>query len=106
MADDAPVRCDNALASLREILKDWKSTTPVKRIERSAPKETNGAHENILTPDKANAVFTGLAFPLKETDADCDALWLGNFIFGGGALTFPVTTPEIARGAESAAGFN
>ena len=42
---------------------------PVKRIERSAPTNLAGAKEDIVTPDKANAVFVaGLAFPLKETD--------------------------------------
>ena len=50
-----------------EILKDWKSDVPVKRIERTAPKDLPAVKKNILTPDKANAVFVaGLAFPLKE----------------------------------------
>jgi zinc protease len=76
------------LAQIREILKDWKSDVPVKRIEREAPANLTGSKENILTPDKANAVFlAGLAFPLKETDADFVALRLGNFMFGGSALS-------------------
>jgi zinc protease len=76
------------LIQLREVLKDWKSEMPVKRIERAAPTGLNGSKEEILTADKANAVFmAGLAFPLKETDADFAALRLGNFIFGGGTLS-------------------
>jgi zinc protease len=74
------------LAAIREILKDWKSEVPAKRIARAAT-DVAGFKEDILTPDKANAVFVaGLAFPLKETDPDFAALRLGNYIFGGGSL--------------------
>jgi zinc protease len=77
-----------ALAQVRDILKDWKSDVPVKRIERSAPANVAALHENILTPDKANAVFVaGLAFPMKETDPEFAALRLGDFMFGGGTLS-------------------
>jgi zinc protease len=76
------------LAQLREVLKDWKSDVPVRRIERMAPAEVKGSKEDVLTPDKANAVFVaGLAFRLKETDPDFAALRLGNFMFGGGTLS-------------------
>jgi zinc protease len=76
------------VAQVREILKDWKSDVPIKRIERSAPTKLTGLKEDIVTPDKANAVFVaGLAFPMKETDADYPALRLGNFLFGGGSLS-------------------
>jgi zinc protease len=79
---------DPTLAQVRAILKDWKSEVPVQRIERRASTELIGSKEDILTPDKANAVFlAGLAFPLKETDADYAALRLGNFVFGGGTLS-------------------
>src|SRR5262249_44792786 len=71
-----------------EILKGWKSDVPVRRIERAAPANVVGLKEDILTPDKANAVFVaGLAFPLKETDPDFAALRLGNFMLGGGTLS-------------------
>jgi zinc protease len=76
------------LAKLRETLKDWKSRVLVKRIERAAPANLAGLKEDILTPDKANAVFeAGLAFPMKESDPDYAALRLGNFMFGGGTLS-------------------
>jgi len=79
---------DETLAQIREIVKDWKSDVPVKRIERLAPSPSQGSKEDILTPDKANAVFAaGLAFPLKETDADFAALRMGNFLVGGGTLS-------------------
>jgi zinc protease len=76
------------MGQLRSILKDWKSEVAVRRIDRQAPAKIAGAHENILTPDKANAVFTaGLVFRLKETDPDYAALRLGNYLLGGGTLS-------------------
>lgn len=75
------------LGQVREILSAWKSEVPVRRIQTRAPAKLTGSKDDILTPDKANAVFmAGLAFPLKETDPDFAALRLGNFIFGGGSL--------------------
>ncbi len=53
-----------------------------------APADLTGKKEVILTPDKASAVFdAGLAFRLKETDADYAALRIGNFILGGSTLS-------------------
>jgi zinc protease len=76
------------LSQVREMLKDWKSDVPVRRIQRNAPLDLAGSKEDILTPDKANAVFeAGVAFALKESDPDFPALRLGNFIFGGGTLS-------------------
>jgi zinc protease len=77
-----------ALAQVREILKGWKSDVPVRRIERSAPTDLVGSHEQILTPDKSNAEYlAGLAFPMKESDPEFAALRIGNFMFGGGSLS-------------------
>jgi zinc protease len=82
------IDADAALMQIKEILKDWKSDVPYKRIERAAPTGYPSLKEDILTPDKANAVFVaGLAFPLKESDPDYAALRIANFIFGGGTLS-------------------
>src|SRR5262249_7553947 len=71
-----------------EVLKDWKSDFPVKRIERMPPPPITGMKEDIVTPDKANAVYAaGLAFPLKDTDPDYPALVIGNYLVGGGTLS-------------------
>lgn len=76
-----------ALAQLREVLNGWKSAVPVRRIERMTPAKQAGLKEDIVTPDRANAVFTaGLAVSVKEMDPDYAALRLGNFILGGGSL--------------------
>src|SRR5262249_33651934 len=77
-----------ALAAIREILRDWKSEVPVRRITRQSPADMTGSKDEIITPDKANAVFlAGMAFPMMETDADYSALRIGNFLFGGGTLS-------------------
>jgi zinc protease len=79
---------DATLARVKEILQNWESKVPVRRIERKSPPDRAGAKEDIVTPDKANAVFlAGLAFPLKESDPAYPALRLGNFILGGSTLS-------------------
>ncbi|HEV3384813.1 MAG TPA: pitrilysin family protein [Gemmata sp.] len=73
---------------VKEILKGWESKVPVRRIERAAATDIAGMKQDILTPDKANAVFlAATTFPLKESDPDFAALRLGNFILGGGTLS-------------------
>jgi zinc protease len=79
---------DATIKAVGEILNDWKSDVPYRRIARTGPPDRPGAKEDILTPDKANAVFhAGLAFPLTEGDPDFPALRLGNFMLGGGTLS-------------------
>ena len=79
---------DAAVAEVRQALAGWKSTTPYQRIERTVKADVTGAKTDILTPDKANAMFTaGLAFPLNDDSPDEVALEIGNFILGGGALS-------------------
>ncbi len=82
--------CDReaVLAQVKGILKGWESKVPVRRIERTAPTDLKGAKNDILTPDKANAVFlAAVAFPMKEDNPDFVAMRMGNFILGGGTLS-------------------
>jgi zinc protease len=77
-----------AVAEVRAALAGWKSATPYERIDRTVKVDVTGSKDDILTPDKANAVFTaGLAFPLDDDSPDEVALEIGNFILGGGALS-------------------
>jgi zinc protease len=77
-----------ALKELGEALKDWKSSTRFERIERQVKKGQTGEKSDIVTPDKANAVFlAGLSFPLNEESEDDIPLQIGNFILGGGTLS-------------------
>ncbi len=79
---------DVALKEIGEALKNWKSSTRFERIERDVKKDQVGAKDNILTPDKANAVFlAGLSFAMNDESEDDIPLELGNFILGGGTLS-------------------
>lgn len=76
------------LPALTEILKDWSVGTEYHEIVRQARTDIAGSKSDIVTPDKANAVFAaGLAFEMDESNADSAALELGNFILGGGSLS-------------------
>jgi len=79
---------DEAVTAIKEILKDWKSDVPFRSIDREALQNVTGSKENIVTPEKANAVFlAGLTFAMTETDEPATALQIGNFILGGGTLS-------------------
>jgi zinc protease len=76
------------LPALNEILKDWQSDTEYQEIVRQSNTAVQGSKSDIVTPDKANAVFSaGLPFEMDESNPDSVALELGNFIFGGGSLS-------------------
>lgn len=78
----------DTLPAIAGILKDWKTNVPYSPVERDAKAEVLGSKTDIVTPDKANAVFlAGLAFALNDKSSDTPALQLGNFILGGGTLS-------------------
>ncbi len=73
---------------IEKILNNWKSDTQYKSIERTAKTDVSGSKENIVTPDKANAVFlAGLSFTLNDESPSSIPLQIGNFILGGGTLS-------------------
>jgi zinc protease len=79
---------DATVAQVKDLLAGWESQVPVRRIGRTVPAERVGSHEDVVTPDKANATFlAGVAFPMTDTDPDYPALQIGNFILGGGTLS-------------------
>jgi zinc protease len=79
---------ESAMSAVREILKGWKSETPWKEISREARADVEAKKQDIVTPDKANAVFlAGLSFAMNDDHPDAAALQLGNFILGGGTLS-------------------
>jgi zinc protease len=70
------------------ILADWKSEMPYAHISRDVKVELPGGHEQIDTPDKANAMYFGaLVFPMRDDDADYPPLALGDFILGSSTLS-------------------
>lgn len=79
---------EEAVSAIGTILKDWKSKTKIARIDREASKQVKAAKEDIVTVDKADAIFmAGMAFEMNEEHPDSAALRLGNYILGGGTLS-------------------
>jgi zinc protease len=79
---------DALVQQVGDIVKDWATKTPYRRIPRPANTEVAGAKQVIDTPDKANAIYlAGLMLPLKDSDPDNPALEVGNFILGGAPLS-------------------
>ena len=79
---------EKVVPAIERILNNWKSNTGFKSIERAAKTDVAGSKDNIVTPDKANAVFlAGLSFTLNDESPSTIPLQIGNFILGGGTLS-------------------
>jgi zinc protease len=65
--------------TLDQLMQDWTSQVTQARIAQPAQTQVPGGQQEILTPDKANAV--------RDDSPDYPALLVGNFILGGGALS-------------------
>jgi len=84
VGDFAP---EEVLGFFKGAFKGWETKTPYERIARDYKFDLKGGTEQILTPDKANAVYiAGIMSPLKDTDADYPALQVGNYLLGGAPL--------------------
>ncbi|MEX0677650.1 MAG: pitrilysin family protein [Pirellulales bacterium] len=85
VGDFDPVENTNIL---EEAFSGWTAGKSYARIPTVYFPGVPGVQQQILTPDKANATYVaGLAFPLKESDSDYPAIVIGNYVFGGGALS-------------------
>ncbi len=70
------------------IFADWTSDIPQERIAQPALTDIPGQSEEILTPDKANAVYYGgEQIAMRDDHPDYPALVIGNYVMGGGALS-------------------
>jgi len=75
-------------AALNAILADWQSAVPFKRVDSPARTDVKGTTEEILTPDKANAVYLGgEQIAMRDDHPDYPGLTIANFILGGGSLS-------------------
>lgn len=73
--------------AIRSILKDWKSDVPFERLSRTSLDNTVGDQQQIVTPDKANAVFVAaFTLPMQDSHPDYPALAIGNHILGSSGL--------------------
>ncbi len=78
-------QCQAALAG---IFADWTAREKYGRLPKQNFPNVKGGLEEILTPDKANAMyFGGLAFAMDDSDPDYPALLAGNYVLGAGALS-------------------
>lgn len=78
---------ETVLGFFREAFKGWETKTPYERIVRDYAFDLKGGKEQILTPDKANAVYiAGIMRPLTDTDPEYPALQVGNYLLGGAPL--------------------
>ncbi|MBX3420076.1 MAG: insulinase family protein [Pirellulaceae bacterium] len=79
---------DELLSQLDELLKGWSSDIAFQRIAQEAQTQVAGQQQEILTPDKANAVYyASLQTALRDDDPDYPGLVIGNYVLGGGALS-------------------
>ncbi len=79
---------DELIAACESIFKGWKSDVQQERVAQPARTDIRGQAIEILTPDKANAVYYGGAqIAMRDDDPDYAALIVGNYIMGGGALS-------------------
>ena len=73
---------------LEDLLGHWDSQKPYARIPRTAFTDVPGGQQDILTPDKANAMYLARqVLSLKDSDPEYPALVVGNFVLGGGSLS-------------------
>jgi len=73
------------LKAITESFGGWHTGTPYTRVTRQF-KDVDPVNDSIETPDKQNAVFLArLNVDLDDDDADYPALYVANYILGGGA---------------------
>ncbi|MDP6556138.1 MAG: pitrilysin family protein [Pirellulaceae bacterium] len=78
---------DEVLPQLRAIVADWQPQLPFARIRRPAITTVEGGHRELLTPDKANAVYySGFVLPMDDKDPDYPALVIANNVLGSSGL--------------------
>lgn len=76
---------EEVLEALRESLGDWRSGAPWERITREH-RDIAPANITIQTPDKENGVLLArLNLDTNQNDPDYPALFLADYMLGGGA---------------------
>ena len=71
--------------AIAEAYGSWKSQQPYQRVV-SEHKDIAATTQSVETPDKENAVFLArINVNLKDDDPDFPALYLANYVMGGGA---------------------
>src|SRR5262249_3889370 len=72
---------------LDKTLRDWKSPVSYVRVGQVAKTDISPDRQDIVTPDKASAVYAaGHLLAMTDADPDYAALEVANFILGGNTL--------------------
>jgi zinc protease len=72
-------------ALLKELFTGWKPVVPFKRVETEF-RDIPPIEKTVATPDKENAVFIARQnINIRDDDPDYPALYLADYILGGGA---------------------
>ena len=73
---------------LEKILGNWTAPSPYGRIDMSVRAKIQSETVVVETPDKTNAVFfAGVTLPIRDDNPEFEAMFVGNNILGGGALS-------------------
>jgi zinc protease len=76
------------IAKLDAVLDNWKPTVPYHRAPNVASTSIKRNVTVIETPDKANSVlYASQQYAIRDDDSNYPALMMGNYVFGGGALS-------------------
>jgi zinc protease len=76
------------IEKLDAMLDNWKPAVPYHRAPNVASTSIKRNVTMIETPDKANAFFyASQQYALRDDDSNYPALLMGNYVFGGGALS-------------------
>lgn len=74
--------------AVESMLGSWTSQHAYERIDQSVRHKLTAETIVFESPDKPNAVYiAGATFPMKDDNPDYEALYVGNNILGGGALS-------------------
>jgi zinc protease len=73
----------STLGLVEPFLKDWNAPVPYRHIEHAAHLDLPGSSEDILTPDKASAIYLAAHdIALRDDDRNYPALRMADFLFG------------------------
>lgn len=79
---------ESVMATIKEMLGDWKAKESYARIPKPGEIAVEGKSQEINTPDKDNSTYFAVTvFPMRDDDADYPSMVMGNFVLGGGALS-------------------
>jgi zinc protease len=74
-----------AAALVKELFEGWTPTVPYARVDNQY-RDVPAAEKTVETPDKENAVLLARQnVELRDDDSDYPALYMANYILGGGA---------------------